>query len=93
MLMNNTTTPENAAFFETADLNIASFLLTNKIRFRGSYRAEDGRSVFRFKPDDRITSLIDDYASGAEISAKDFAASLRFLNGQIRQNRRIGGVR
>ncbi|PYR96705.1 MAG: hypothetical protein DMG16_27050 [Acidobacteria bacterium] len=88
MLM-QTTTPD--AFFETADLNIAAFLLTRKIPFRGSYPSKDGHSIFRFKPDNQIVNLIDDYGSGAEVSAKDFAASLRFLTGQIRQNRRNGG--
>ena len=85
--------PETGTLFKSTDLNIGAFLLTNKIPYRGYDHSEDGRSiVFRFAQDERIPSLIDAYGSGAEVSARDFAASLRFLTGQIRQNRRKGGV-
>jgi hypothetical protein len=80
-------------FFETADLNIAAWLIVNKIAYRGSYLAKDGVSIFRFKSDDRITTLVDNYGFGSECSAKDLLNSLRFLTGQIKQNRRSGGAR
>jgi hypothetical protein len=82
---------DNNTFFETADLNIAAWLLVKKVPFRGSFLAADGVSIFRFKPDERIVALIDDYGFGSECSAKDLLNSLRFLTGQIKQNRRNGG--
>jgi hypothetical protein len=78
-------------YFETADTNIGAWLLTNKIGFRGAHLSKDGYTSFRFKPDARITDLIDDFNAGGECSAKDFAASYKFLIGQIKQARRSGG--
>jgi len=81
-------------FFETADTNIAAFLIVKKIPFRGAHLSKDGTfTVFYFKPDPRITDLIDDFNFGGECSAKDFAASYKFLNGQIKQSRRNGGAK
>jgi hypothetical protein len=85
--------PDTGTFYETTDLNGAGFLLTNRVQYRGDERAEDGRTIFRFKHDDRIADLISDFVNGAEVVAKDFASALRFLTGQIKQNRRNGGTR
>jgi hypothetical protein len=78
-------------YFETTDPNIGTWLITNKIAFRGVAPLPDGYTIFRFKPDERITALIDDFNNGAQCSAKDFCANYRFLNGQIKQLRRRNG--
>ena len=80
-------------YFETADTNIGAWLITNKIPFRGAVLSKDGYTSFRFKSDDRITELIDSFNAGDACSARDFAASYRFLNAQIKQARRSGGTR
>ena len=78
--------------FETADMSVGTWLLTQRVPFRG-VTLKDGYTLLRFKIDDRITDLIDDFNADAECSAKEYSSNYRFLNLQAKQARRNGGAR
>jgi hypothetical protein len=88
----DTTSAGADKFFTTADYYVAAFLIARRGPYRGSFLGEEKKVQFRFLDSPELQDLLLDFASGAEVPARDFAEAHRFISGQSRKARN-GGVR
>ena len=66
------------AFFETSDLNLASFLRCRSFRI-ADVRRQNGRTVFVFADSSQLRQAILDFANDGVIPVRSFCSTLRDL--------------
>jgi hypothetical protein len=71
------------------DIFAAAFLIVNGCKLESLEPTGRFRYGFRFS-NGHATSLVQDFYNHAECSARDYAAALRDLKGQLYQQKRIG---
>lgn len=70
--------------FETADLNLASFLRCRKFNLVGLRRQNSGRTTFVFADSAELQRAIVEFANDGDVPVRTFCSTLRDLKGITR---------